>query len=82
MKTVGARQANKQFSTLLSQVEHGEEVVITKRGKPVAVLSRYRPRRLTAERKKAIEHAVALMTKGLPWGDSLPRIRREETHER
>ena len=82
MKTVSARLANQQFSNLLSQVESGEEVVITKRSKPVAVLSPYRPPRMTAERRKAIEHAVALMTKGLPWGDSLQRFRREEMHER
>lgn len=82
MKTVSARQANQQFSNLLSQVECGEEIVITKRSKPVAVLSPYRPPRMTAERKKAIEHAIALMTKGLPWGDSLPRFGREEMHER
>lgn len=43
MKTVTARQANHAFSELLSRVERGEEVLITKRGKPIALLSRYRP---------------------------------------
>src|SRR5437016_417523 len=43
MKTVSARQANHQFSDLLSRVERGEEILITKRNKPVAVLSPYRP---------------------------------------
>jgi prevent-host-death family protein len=42
MKTVSARQANHEFSTLLSRVERGEEILITKHNKPGAVLSPYR----------------------------------------
>jgi antitoxin (DNA-binding transcriptional repressor) of toxin-antitoxin stability system len=58
MKTVSARQANHEFYELLSRVEHGEEVLITKRGKPVAVLCRHRPPPLTPERQAAIDRAV------------------------
>jgi len=36
MKKVSARQANHDFSKLLSWVERGEEILITKRSKPVA----------------------------------------------
>jgi prevent-host-death family protein len=43
MKKVSARQTNHDFSELLSRVERGEEILITKRSKPVAVLSPYRP---------------------------------------
>ena len=50
MKTVSARQANHEFSDLLSRVERGEEILITKRNKPVAVLSPYRPPLMTPER--------------------------------
>ena len=73
MKTVSARQANHEFSDLLSRAEHGEEILITKRGKPVA---------RDPERKKAIQHAIDVMTKGLSWGDALQRFKREEMHER
>ncbi len=82
MKTVSARQANHEFSDLLSRAEHGEEILITKRGKPVALLSPYRQPLMTAERKKAIQRAIDVMAKGLPWGDTLPRFTREEMHER
>ena len=82
MKTVSARQANHEFSDLLSRVERGEEILITKRSKPVAVLSPYRPPLMTAERKKAIQHAIAVMAEGLPWGDTLRKFEREEMHER
>lgn len=38
MRTVGAREANQQFSSLLSEVEKGGTVVITRHGRPVARL--------------------------------------------
>jgi prevent-host-death family protein len=82
MKTVSARQANHQFSSLLSRAERGEDILITKHNKPVAVLSPYRQPAMTAERKKAIEHAVQFMKTGLRWGEILPRFTRDEMHDR
>ena len=82
LKTVTARQANHEFSELLSRVERGEEILITKRNKPVALLSPYRPPRLTPERKAAIEHAIEVMAQGLPWGAAVPPFARDEMHER
>ena len=38
MRSVNAREANQAFSHLLAEAEAGEEVVITRRGKPVATL--------------------------------------------
>jgi hypothetical protein len=37
---------------------------------------------MTAERQAAIDRAIKLMTKGLPWGDTLPPFTRAEMHER
>ena len=82
MKTVSARQANHEFSALLSRAERGEEILITKHNKPVAVLSLYRSPGITAERKRGIRRALQLMKKGLPWGDALPRFSRDEMHDR
>jgi prevent-host-death family protein len=39
MKTVGSYQAKTHLPRLLSQVERGETITITRRGRPVAVLS-------------------------------------------
>jgi len=82
MKTISARDANHGFSELLAQVERGEEVVITKRGTPVAVLSPYRRPAMTPEREAAIARAIELMEKGLRWGDAGPPFTRDEMHER
>lgn len=40
MTTVSVAEAKTRLSTLLDRVERGEEVVITRRGKPVARVSR------------------------------------------
>jgi antitoxin (DNA-binding transcriptional repressor) of toxin-antitoxin stability system len=70
-------------SDLLSRVERGEEILITKRSRPVAVLSPYRPPAMTPEREKAIRHAIAVMERGLRWGSSARRkFKRDEMHER
>ena len=42
MLIVNVRQAKTQLSRLLAQVEAGEEVIIARRGKPVARLVRYK----------------------------------------
>jgi antitoxin (DNA-binding transcriptional repressor) of toxin-antitoxin stability system len=62
-------------------VERGEEILITKRSKPVAVLSPYRPPPMTAERMNDIQHAINVMANGLSWGSTLKLCKRDEMHE-
>jgi prevent-host-death family protein len=38
MREVGAFEAKNRLGALLDQVEHGEEIIITRHGKPVAKL--------------------------------------------
>ena len=80
MRTVSAREANQQFSRLLGEVAAGEEVVITRRGAPVATLSPYRGRPLTPERQAAIARMMARAREGLHLGGI--RATRDEMHER
>jgi len=82
MRSVSAREANHAFAKMLSRAEAGEEVVITKRGRPVAVLAPYRAPAMTPERKAAIENLKKMMKKGLPWGGKFRRFTRDEMHER
>ena len=80
MKTVSAREANQQFSRLLGEVVDGAEVVITRRGQPVATLAPYRGTPMTPEREAAIERLLALGRKGFSMGGI--RATRDEMHER
>ena len=43
MRSVGSYEAKTHLPRLLRQVEQGETITITKRGRPVAVLSPARP---------------------------------------
>jgi prevent-host-death family protein len=79
MRAVSAREANQAFSRILQEAESGATVVITRRGKPVAVVAPYAAH-LSPERKQAIERIVALMRKGIPLGGR--RFTRDEMHER
>jgi prevent-host-death family protein len=79
MRSVSAREANQSFSRVLSEAEHGETIVITRRGKPVAVVGPYSAR-LSQERERAVERLVELLREGLPLGGR--RFSRDEMHER
>ena len=61
MKSVSAREANQSFSRVLGEAEAGEEIVITRHGKPVAVLRPYRSAAAGDERRAAVERAIRLM---------------------
>lgn len=80
MKRVSAREANQRFSRLLSQVTAGEEVVITKRGQPVARLVPYVGENASSERTAALDHLLAMLRRGFPLGNI--RATRDEMHER
>jgi prevent-host-death family protein len=60
MRHVTAREANPRFSSILPRVEAGEQVVISKRGKPVALLSPY-VARTDARHRAAVARMIASM---------------------
>ena len=81
MKHITARDANQRFAEMLAAVEAGERVVITKRGRPVAVISPYRTE-LTPERQAAIERMIASMDEPARLKGGFRTFTREEMHER
>ena len=80
MKTVSAREANQSFSKLLGEAARGEEVIITKRGKPVAKLVSVEKGSSDEERQRAIERMVKRMRRGIDLGGRA--FTRDEMHER
>ncbi len=80
-KTVTLRDANQNFAKYVREVEGGQEIVITRRGEPVARLSPVSGRRvLTPEQQTARRRALARMKKGWDLGDW--KIPRDEIYER
>lgn len=56
MPTVGACEAKTKFSELLRRVEKGERFVITRHGRPVAVLEPVSP-----ARRRNVEEVIAAL---------------------
>ena len=61
MKTVSAREANQRFSRLLAEAAAGEEVIITRRGIPVAQLVPVRSRKGDHAHAAAVRRLMKLL---------------------
>jgi prevent-host-death family protein len=78
MKTVSAREANQRFSRLLAEAAAGEQVVITRRGIPVARLVPASPRMTDRAHAAAVRRLMGLLNLSLGGG----RFRRDELYDR
>lgn len=81
MRSVSLMTANQQFSRLIREVERGEDIVITRRGRPIARLVPHREDK-TADPEWVAAHAR--MMERLEDGAALGglRIRRDELYDR
>ncbi len=80
-KTVTLRDANQNFAKYVREVQAGEEIVITRRGEPVAKLSPVSGKRvLTPEQQAARRRAYARMKKGWPLG--IGKLDRDSLYDR
>ena len=78
---VSLRDANQHLSRYVEAVERGEEIIITRRGKPVAKIVRVvEGQRLTAAQRATRERMLARMRKGYHLGGRVPS--RDALHER
>jgi prevent-host-death family protein len=82
MKRITATEARRQLSKLLETVATGDRVVITKRGRPVAIVSPH-PKELTAEEHKAaVAELLAVLNEPLISNAEFHTFSRDEMHER
>ena len=81
MRSVSARVANQSFSKLLQAVVEGEEVVITRRGKPVARLTPIESVADDAERQAEIDRLIEHWREGVDLGEPVTWTR-DELYER
>lgn len=82
VREVTIRDANQGFAKLIREVEAGQEVVITRRGRPVARIEPFRSGRrvLTAEQEAALEEAERIIDQG--WDLKSGPLDRNQLHER
>lgn len=76
METVSVATAKAHLSELLDRIEKGEEIVVTRRGKPVARLTNVNPRKMPFPALDAFRKKIPpLKTSG---SEALHLIREEE----
>ena len=68
MKTVTAAEANRQFSAVLRDVAQGQRIVVTSRGKPVAMIEPVRSRAASARASVAKRRLLERLAKARPAG--------------
>jgi prevent-host-death family protein len=68
MREVGAFEAKNTLGSLLDLVQQGEEVVITRHGKPVARLVREKDRSDARERARHAAATLAQLSRGVTLG--------------
>lgn len=68
MREIGAFEAKNTLGTLLDLVQQGEEVVITRHGKPVARLVREKGQDDARERARAAAETITRLSEGLTLG--------------
>lgn len=74
---VSLREANQHLSRYVEAVERGDEIIITRRGKPVAKLVKFdQKRKLSPEQRSALERMLSVgWNLGIAWNG------REEIYE-
>jgi prevent-host-death family protein len=81
-RSVTARQANQQFSRILREVEAGTEILVTRRGRPVARIVPVQPfgeRQFTPEQEAAHARTMTRLSKGWDLGGG--KFNRDELYD-
>jgi prevent-host-death family protein len=81
-RSVSAREGNQQFSRILRDVEAGAEILVTRRGKPVARIVPAQPsgeRRLTPEQEAAHARSMERLRRG--WDLDGGKFDRDELYD-
>ena len=82
MTKVGIRALKNQLSRYLKRARQGERIVVTDRGKPIALLSSVRESEAARSAWRMVDSGVARWEGGKPLGSaSPPRIKGKTTAE-
>ena len=78
---ISIREANQHLSRYIDAVQSGDEIIITRRGRPVARLTAVaKSPELNGKQKAARKRSLARMQKGYSLGGQMPA--REALHDR
>lgn len=81
MQQISLREANQHLSQYIEAVEQGDEVIITRRGQPIArLLPIPKTRRLSRDQQVTWQRLFNQMTQGFKLGGK--KFNRDAAHER
>ena len=75
MSTVGIKQPNDRLTEYLRRTKHGEEVIVTERGTPIALIQPIRSATKTASLEAKLARLAAQGAVTLPTQKPLKRVR-------
>lgn len=78
MKTAGIKEARQHLTAFLARVQKGEEVIISKRNEPIAIIKPLK-REVRRHLKSHKELRASILAKGKPLSKVVSESRKEET---
>lgn len=79
MKTAGIKEARQHLTEFLARVEKGEEVIISKRNEPIAIIKPFK-QDVKRPLKSHKELRASILAKGTPLSKIVAALRKEETY--
>jgi prevent-host-death family protein len=78
MQEINIKEARSRFTAILESATKGEDIIITRRGKPIARLTRINENSMPLGSLK--EFRTRIDVKGIPLSDTVVRLREEERY--
>jgi len=78
MQEINIKEARSRFTAIVESAAKGEDIIITRRGKPIARLTRINDKPMPLARLK--EFRTRIGVKGIPLSDTVVRLREEERY--
>lgn len=79
MKTAGVKEARQRLTEFLARVEKGEEVIISRRNEPIAIIKPIK-KEVKRHLKSHKELRASILTKGIPLSKVVSESRKEEPY--
>lgn len=79
MKTAGIKEARQHLTEFLTRVERGEEIIISKRNEPIAIIKPLK-KEVKHHLKSHKELRASILEKGKPLSRVISESRKEETY--
>lgn len=78
MQEINIKEARSRFTAIVESAAMGEDIIITRRGKPIALLTRINDNPMPLDSLK--EFRTKIDVKGIPLSDTVIRLREEERY--